>query len=147
MDNKEEARARHPQDEERHPYAIDKIPGTKPAMLRYNNAIPGSVHTALAVGFSRSGKTTAAVQMYSNKKFPFRAQFGNGERIWLISPTHHLQEDVWDRMNIPINHRFRHYDEDVMKNFIQEAENDSNRPRLPRLMMLDDCVAELPTKR
>ena len=42
-------------------------------MMRYNEAIPGSVHTILSVGFSRSGKTTAAVQMYSNKKFPFRA--------------------------------------------------------------------------
>ena len=58
---------------EPHPYAIEPIPGTKPAMMRYNEAIPGSVHTILSVGFSRSGKTTAAVQMYSNKKFPFRA--------------------------------------------------------------------------
>ena len=60
-------------EEESHPYAINKIPGTKPAMVRYNDAIPGSVHTILSVGFSRSGKTTACVQMYSNKKFPFRA--------------------------------------------------------------------------
>ena len=85
--------------------------------------------------------------MYSNKKFPFRAQFGNGERIWLISPTHHVQSEVWDRLNIDPTRRFRHYDENVMKQFIQEAENDNNRPRLPRLMLLDDCVAELPTNR
>ena len=135
--------------EEQHPYRIEKIPGTKPAMVRYNNAIPGSVHTILSVGFSRSGKTTACVQMYSNKRFPFRAQFGNGERIWLISPTHHVQSEVWDRLNIDPTRRYmyRHYDENVMKQFIQEAENDNNRPRLPRLMLLDDCVAELPTNR
>jgi hypothetical protein len=134
-------------EEPEHPYAITKIPGTKPAMMRYNEALPGSVHTILSVGFSRSGKTTAAVQMYSNKKFPFKAQFGNGERIWLISPTHHVQTDVWDRLNIPLEFRFKHYDEKILQRYIQTAENDTNRPRLPRLLMLDDCISELPTRR
>ncbi len=85
--------------------------------------------------------------MYSNKKFPFRAQFGNGERIWLISPTHHVQKDVWDRLNIPDDHRHKMYDEDILSKFVDEAENDPNRPRLPRLLMLDDCISELPSRR
>ena len=116
-------------------------------MFRYNNAIPGSPHTTLACGFSRSGKSNTAVHMYSNRKFPFKAEFGNGERVWLISPTHHVQSELWDKMDIPLDHRHRAYSEKLLENFIAEAENDTNRPRNPRLLLLDDCVADLPAKR
>ena len=85
--------------------------------------------------------------MYSNKKFPFKSAFGNGERITLISPTHHVQEYVWDKLNIPSNRRHKMYHEDLLQNFISEAENDANRPRLPRLLVLDDCVSDLPSAR
>ena len=85
--------------------------------------LPPSVHTILSVGFSRSGKTTAAIQLYSNKKFPFKAMFGNGEGIWLISPTYHVQSG-WELLNIPMDHKHRIYDERVLEQVIREAEND-----------------------
>ena len=77
-------------------FAIEKLTGTKEAAIKLNPALPGIPHTILSVGRTRSGKTTAAVQMYSSPKFPFKAAFGNGKRVWLLSPTHHVQEDLWD---------------------------------------------------
>ena len=61
-------------------FAIEKLAGTKEAAIRLNPALPGIPHTILSVGRTRSGKTTTAVQMYSSKKFPFKAAFGNGKR-------------------------------------------------------------------
>ena len=109
--------------EEDHPYAIKELPGQKSKIIRFNEMLPPSVHTILSVGFSRSGKTTAAIQLYSNKKFPFKAMFGNGERIWLISPTYHVQAG-WELLNIPMDHKHRAYDERVLEQVIREAEND-----------------------
>ena len=128
-------------------FAIEKLAGTKEAAVRLNPALPGIPHTILSVGRTRSGKTTTAVQMYSSKKFPFKAAFGNGKRVWLLSPTHHVQEDLWDRLNIPGRHRHNDYDEDVLQSIIKQAEADPSRPRKPRLILMDDVVASLPQRR
>ena len=128
-------------------FAIEKLTGTKEAAVRLNPALPGIPHTILSVGRTRSGKTTTAVQMYSSKKFPFKAAFGNGKRVWLLSPTHHVQEDLWDRLNIPGKQRVNDYSEQVLQNIIRKAEADPNRPRLPRLILMDDVVASLPQRR
>ena len=128
-------------------FAIEKLAGTKEAAVRLNPALPGIPHTILSVGRTRSGKTTTAVQMYSSKKFPFRAAFGNGKRVWLLSPTHHVQEELWDRLNIPPQNRFNDYSENVLQTIIKRAESDPNRPRQPRLILLDDVVASLPASR
>lgn len=128
-------------------FAIEKLAGTKEAAVRLNPALPGIPHTILSIGRTRSGKTTTAVQMYSNKKFPFRAAFGNGKRVWLLSPTHHVQEDLWDRLNIPRHQRHNDYDENVLQEVIKHAEADSARPRKPRLILMDDVVASLPQRR
>ena len=85
--------------------------------------------------------------MYSSNKFPFKAAFGNGKRVWLLSPTHHVQEDLWDRLNIPRHQRFNDYSEDVLQIIIKKAESDPSRPRLPRLILMDDVVASLPASR
>ena len=82
--------------------------------------------------------------MYSSKKFPFKAAFGNGKRVYLLSPTHHVQEDLWDRLNIPRHHRHNDYNEDVLQQIIKKAEADPSRPRQPRLIIMDDVVASLP---
>ena len=128
-------------------FVIEKLPGTKEAAVRLNPALPGIPHTILSIGRTRSGKTTTAVQMYSSKKFPFRAAFGNGKRVWLLSPTHHVQEDLWDRLNIPRHQRVNDYSENVLQNIINKAEKDPARPRMPRLILMDDVVASLPTRR
>ena len=128
-------------------FAIEKLPGTKEAGIRLNPALPGIPHTILSVGRTRSGKTTTAVQMYSSKKFPFKAAFGNGKRVWLLSPTHHVQEDLWNRLNIPRHQRINDYSEQVLQKIINEAEKDPNRPRQPRLILMDDVVASLPQRR
>ena len=128
-------------------FAIEKLPGTKEAGVRLNPALPGIPHTILSVGRTRSGKTTTAVQMYSSKKFPFKAAFGNGKRVWLLSPTHHVQEDLWNRLNIPRHQRVNDYSEQVLQKIIKEAEADPNRPRQPRLVIMDDVVASLPQRR
>ena len=132
--------------QEEHPYAIHALPNEKRKIIRFNENLPPSVHTILSVGFSRCGKTTSAIQLYSNKKFPFRAAFDQGRRIWLISPTHHVQE-CWNLLNIPDNQKHNHYDEQVLRDVISEAEQDPNRPRLPRLIIIDDCISELPCSR
>jgi len=128
-------------------FSIDKLAGTKEASVRLNPALPGIPHTALSVGRTRSGKTTTAIQMYSSKKFPFKAAFGNGRNVWLLSPTHHVQEDLWNRLNIPLHQRYNDYDEDVLANIIKIAESDVSRPRRPRLIILDDVVSSLPQTR
>ena len=128
-------------------FVIEKLAGTKEAAVRLNPALPGIPHTILSIGRTRSGKTTTAVQMYSSKNFPFRAAFGNGKRIWLLSPTHHVQEDLWDRLNIPRHQRVNDYSEQVLQNIIHRAEKDPARPRQPRLILMDDVVASLPTRR
>ena len=128
-------------------FAIEKLTGTKEAAVKLNPALPGIPHTILSVGRTRSGKTTAAVQMYSSPKFPFKAAFGNGKRVWLLSPTHHVQEDLWDRLNIPKHQRFNDYDENVLQTIIKKAEADPARPRMPRLILMDDVVASLPQRR
>ena len=128
-------------------FAIQKLSGTKEAAVRLNPALPGIPHTILSVGRTRSGKTTTAVQMYSSKKFPFKAAFGNGKRVWLLSPTHHVQTDLWDRLNIPRHHRVNDYSEDVLQQIIKKAEADPSRPRMPRLIIMDDVVASLPQRR
>ena len=128
-------------------FAIEKLPGTKEAGVRLNPALPGIPHTILSVGRTRSGKTTTCVQMYSSKKFPFKAAFGNGKRVFLLSPTHHVQEDLWNRLNIPSHQRHNDYDEDVLQSIIKKAEADPNRPRQPRLIIMDDVVASLPQRR
>ena len=128
-------------------FAIEKLPGTKEAGVRLNPALPGIPHTILSVGRTRSGKTTTCVQMYSSKKFPFKAAFGNGKRVFLLSPTHHVQEELWDRLNIPNHQRHNDYDEDVLQSIIKKAEADSSRPRKPRLIIMDDVVASLPQRR
>ena len=128
-------------------FQIDALPGTKEASIRLNPALPGIPHTALFVGRTRSGKTTTAVQMYSSRKFPFKAAFGNGRNVWLLSPTHHVQEELWDRLNIPLHHRFNDYDEAVLQQIIKAAEDDVSRPRKPRLIIMDDVVATLPQRR
>ena len=46
-----------------------------------------------------------------------------------------------------MDRRHKRYDEDLLRDFIQEAENDTSRPRLPRLLVLDDCVSDLPGTR
>ena len=86
---------------EQHPYKIEAVPGTKPARHRYNAALPPSTHTILACSLSGGGKTNACLCLYGNKKFPFRAQFKNGENIWLVSPTHEVQKEKWNYLNIP----------------------------------------------
>ena len=128
-------------------FAIEALPGTKEASIRLNPALPGIPHTALFVGRTRSGKTTTAVQMYSSRKFPFKAAFGNGRNIWLLSPTHHVQEELWNRLNIPLHQRFNDYDENVLQGVIKRAEDDVARPRRPRLIIMDDVVATLPQRR
>ena len=128
-------------------FAIEKLSGTKEPAVRLNPALPGVPHTILSVGRTRSGKTTTAVQMYSSKKFPFKAAFGNGKRVWLLSPTHHVQEELWDRLNIPRHHRYNDYSESVLQQIIKKAESDPNRPREPRLILMDDVVASLPASR
>ena len=128
-------------------FAIEKLSGTKEAAVRLNPALPGIPHTILSIGRTRSGKTTTAVQMYSSNKFPFKAAFGNGKRVWLLSPTHHVQEDLWDRLNIPRHQRTNDYSEEVLQQIIKKAEADPNRPRLPRLIIMDDVVASLPQRR
>ena len=128
-------------------FVIEKLAGTKEAAVRLNPALPGIPHTILSVGRTRSGKTTTAVQMYSSKKFPFKAAFGNGKRVYLLSPTHHVQEDLWDRLNIPRHHRHNDYNEDVLQQIIKKAEADPSRPRQPRLIIMDDVVASLPQRR
>ncbi len=128
-------------------FAIEKLPGTKEAAIRLNPALPGIPHTILSVGRTRSGKTTTAVQMYSSKKFPFKAAFGNGKRVWLLSPTHHVQEELWDMINIPRHQRVNDYSEDVLQSIIKKAEADPSRPRQPRLIIMDDVVASLPQRR
>ena len=128
-------------------FEIEALSGTKEAHVRLNPALPGIPHTILSVGRTRSGKTTACVQMYSSKRFPFKAAFGSGRRVFLLSPTHHVQEDLWDRLNIPIHQRYNDYDEDVLQHIIQEAEKDPSRPRKPRLIIMDDVVASLPQRR
>ena len=128
-------------------FAIEKLAGTKEAAVRLNPALPGIPHTILSVGKTRSGKTTTAVQMYSSKKFPFKAAFGNGKRVYLLSPTHHVQEELWDRLNIPRHHRHNDYNEDVLQSIIKKAEADPSRPRQPRLILMDDVVASLPQRR
>jgi len=85
--------------------------------------------------------------MYSSRKFPFKAAFGNGRRVWLLSPTHHVQEELWDRLNIPLHQRFNDYDENVLQQIIKAAEDDIARPRKPRLIIMDDVVATLPQRR
>ena len=127
-------------------FVIEKLAGTKEASVRLNPALPGVPHTILSIGRTRSGKTTTAIQMYSSKKFPFKAAFGNGKRVWLLSPTHHVQEDIWNRLNIPNHQRFNDYDEGVLALIIKKAEADPSRPRLPRLILMDDVVASLPKK-
>jgi hypothetical protein len=128
-------------------FAIEKLPGTKESSTRLNPALPGLPHTILSVARTRGGKTTTCVQMYSNRKFPYRASFGNGKRVFLLSPTHHVQEELWDRLLIPIQQRFDDYSEDVFQLIIKKAESDPNRPRLPRLIIMDDVVASLPSSR
>jgi hypothetical protein len=128
-------------------FAIEKLTGTKEASVRLNPALPGVPHTILSVARTRGGKTTTAVQMYSNKNFPFKAAFGNGKRVFLLSPTHHVQEDLWDRLNIPRNQRYNDYDENVLQLIIKKAERDPARPRQPRLVIMDDVVASLPQRR
>ena len=128
-------------------FAIEKLPGTKEAGVRLNPALPGIPHTILSVGRTRSGKTTTCVQMYSSKKFPFKAAYGNGKRVFLLSPTHHVQEDLWNRLNIPSHQRHNDYDESVLESIIKKAEADPNRPRQPRLIIMDDVVASLPQRR
>ena len=128
-------------------FVIEKLAGTKEAAIRLNPALPGIPHTILSVGRTRSGKTTTAVQMYSSKNFPFKAAFGNGKRVWLLSPTHHVQADLWDRLNIPSQNRYNDYSENVLQEIIKKAEADPNRPRLPRLIIMDDVVASLPQRR
>ena len=128
-------------------FVIEKLPGTKEAAVRLNPALPGIPHTILSVGRTRSGKTTTAIQMYSSKKFPFKAAFGNGKRVWLLSPTHHVQEEIWDRLNIPRHQRVNDYSESVLALIIKKAESDPSRPRLPRLIIMDDVVASLPARR
>jgi len=128
-------------------FTIEAIKGTKAAQVRLNPALPGIPHTILSVGRTRSGKTTTAVQMYSSKKFPFKAAFGNGRNVYLLSPTHHVQKELWDRLNIPLHQRFDDYDEGVLEDIIKKAEADVSRPRQPRLILLDDVVASLPMRR
>ena len=128
-------------------FKIEALPGTKEASVRLNPALPGIPHTILLVGRTRSGKTTTAIQMYSSRKFPFKAAFGNGKNVWLLSPTHHVQSELWDRLNIPLHHRFNDYDENVLQNVIKQAEDDVARPRKPRLILMDDVVASLPQRR
>ena len=128
-------------------FVIEKLPGTKEAAVRLNPALPGIPHTILSIGRTRSGKTTTAIQMYSSKNFPFKAAFGNGKRVWLLSPTHHVQEEVWDRLNIPRHKRYNDYDENILQQVIKDAENDPSRPRKPRLILMDDVVASLPQRR
>ncbi len=128
-------------------FVIEKLSGTKEAAVRLNPALPGIPHTILSIARTRGGKTTTAVQMYSNKNFPFKAAFGNGKRVWLLSPTHHVQQDLWDRLNIPTQNRFNDYSENVLQNIIKEAEKDPSRPRQPRLVLMDDVVASLPQRR
>ena len=128
-------------------FAIEKLPGTKEASTRLNPALPGLPHTILSIARTRGGKTTTCVQMYSNRKFPYRSAFGNGKRVFLLSPTHHVQEELWDRLMIPLDQRFDDYDEDVLQMIIKKAEADPNRPRLPRLIIMDDVVASLPQRR
>ena len=129
-----------------HPYAIHALPGLKQKIIRFNDMIPPSVSTLLSVGFSRSGKTHCCIQMYSNKNFPYRSMFGNGERIWLISPTHHVQAE-WEMLNIPDTQKHSGYSEQVLREVIRLAENDTNEPKLPRLIIIDDCVSTLPMSR
>ena len=128
-------------------FAIEKLTGTKEASVRLNPALPGVPHTILSVARTRGGKTTTAVQMYSNLKFPFKAAFGNGKRVFLLSPTHHVQDDLWDRLNIPRQQRYNDYDENVLQMIIKKAEADPSRPRQPRLIIMDDVVASLPQRR
>ena len=128
-------------------FKIEALPGTKEASVRLNPALPGVPHTAIFVGRTRSGKTTTAVQMYSSRKFPFRAAFGNGRNVYLLSPTHHVQSELWDRLNIPLHQRFNDYDENVLQTVIKRAEEDVARPRKPRLIIMDDVVASLPQRR
>ena len=128
-------------------FSIDKLEGTKEASVRLNPALPGIPHTILSCGRTRCGKTTCAIQMYSNKRFPFKAAFGNGKYVWLLSPTHHVQSDLWDRLNIAEHHRFNDYDENVLETIIRTAEQDPTRPRRPRLVIMDDVVASLPQRR
>ncbi len=128
-------------------FHIDKLEGTKEASVRLNPALPGIPHTILFCGRTRSGKTMTAIQMYSSKKFPFRAAFHNGRNVWLLSPTHHVQSELWDRLNIPLHHRFNDYNEDVLQTVIKRAEDDPSRPRKPRLILMDDVVATLPQRR
>ena len=128
-------------------FAITALPGTKEASVRLNPALPGIPHTILFCGRTRSGKTTTAIQMYSSKNFPFKAAFGNGRNVWLLSPTHHVQSELWDRLNIPLHHRFNDYDENVLETVIKQAESDPARPRKPRLILMDDVVATLPQRR
>ena len=132
---------------QRSQFEIEALSGSKEAHVRLNPALPGIPHTILSVGRTRSGKTTTCVQMYSNKRFPFKASFGNGKRVWLLSPTHHVQEELWDKLNIPLHQRFNDYDEDVLQTVIKAAEADPARPRKPRLIIMDDVVASLPQRR
>ena len=128
-------------------FEIEALTGTKEAHVRLNPALPGIPHTILSVGRTRSGKTTTCIQMYSNKRFPFKAAFNNGRNVFLLSPTHHVQADLWDRINIPLHQRFGDYDEDVLQMIIKKAEADPARPRKPRLIIMDDVVASLPQRR
>ena len=132
--------------EEEHPYAIHALPNEKKKIVRFNDSLPPSTFTILSCGFSRCGKTTSAIQLFSNKKFPFKAAFGNGKRMWLVSPTHHVQE-CWDFLHIEDKNKHNHYSEAILRHVISEAENDPTRPRLPRLLIIDDCISELPASR
>jgi len=128
-------------------FAIEALSGTKEAHIRLNPALPGIPHTILSVGRTRSGKTTACIQMYSSRKFPFKAAFNGGKNVYLLSPTHHVQSEMWDRLNIPLHQRYNDYDEDVLQTIIKKAEADPSRPRKPRLIIMDDVVASLPQRR
>ena len=110
--------------QKRSQFVIEKLQGTKEASVRLNPALPGIPHTILSIGRTRSGKTTTCIQMYSNKRFPFKAAFGNGKRVFLLSPTHHVQSELWDRLNIPLHQRFNDYNEDVLQSVIKAAEAD-----------------------
>jgi hypothetical protein len=128
-------------------FEIEALTGAKEAHVRLNPALPGIPHTILSVGRTRSGKTTTCIQMYSNKRFPFAPAFGHGKRVFLLSPTHHVQEEMWSRLNIPLHQRYNDYDEDVLQVIIKKAEADPSRPRKPRLIIMDDVVASLPQRR
>ena len=55
-----------------------------------------------------------------------------------------LQKEVWvNIVGIPEENMYLHYDEKILGSILKEAEQDNSEKKIPRLLILDDCIQEL----